>query len=266
MKRKNIEDLKKIVATLRGPNGCPWDKKQTAQSLTPYVVEEALELEDAIHHKSDADIMDELGDVLFQVVLHSQIAAEEKRFTLDDVIDSLSRKMVARHPHVFENNSAKMNADDVKDKWEKDKSAQKDETNTFTLPKNFPALLAALKIGKKTRSINFDWDKPLEIFAHFLTETDELKQAIKKKDKVNQWEEVGDSLFTLVQVARHLSVDPEKALRMSNKKVVDRIRLAHKISGLPWKEYIRLSLDEKEALWEKAKKQLKTKARPKKKD
>jgi tetrapyrrole methylase family protein / MazG family protein len=266
VKRKSLEDLKKVVKTLRGPKGCPWDKKQTAKSLTPYAVEEALELEEAIHHKSQQDIVDELGDVLFQVVLQSQIASEKNKFTLDDVIDSLCQKMVRRHPHVFKSTSRKMSANDVKDKWEKDKNLEKNEKTTFLVPKNFPALLVATKIGKKSRSINFDWDKAEEIFTHFLSEVDELKEAIQNKDPENQWEEVGDALFTLAQVARHLSVDPEKALRLANKKVVDRILAAHKLSKLPWKEFGQMSLDDKELLWQEVKKQNKEKlARRKKK-
>lgn len=254
MKKKNLDDLKKVMKTLRGPSGCPWDKKQTPKSLTPFAVEEALELEDAIHNKSKNDVIEELGDLLFQVVFQAQMAAEKKQFTLDDVIDNLTTKMIDRHPHVFaKGKSKKLTATDVKNKWEVDKNEKKSPRETFEMPKNFPSLLAAYKIGKKSRSIQFDWDKVEEIFTHFLSEVEELRQAIKNKDPENQMEEVGDSLFTLVQVARHLSVDPDKALRLSNRKVVDRILKCYKLSGLSWKDFSKLTIAEKELLWQKAK-------------
>lgn len=257
---KSLEDLKLVVRTLRGPKGCPWDKKQTPASLTPYAVEEALELEDAILNKSKEDVLEELGDLLFQVVLQAQMAEEKKQFTLDDVIDSLARKMVERHPHVFARSVGKMTSDDVKNKWEIDKNAKKNEKNTFEMPQNFPALLAAYKIGKKSRSIRFDWDQVDEIFTHFLTEVEELREAIQNKDPENQLEEVGDSLFTLVQVARHLSVDPEKALRLSNRKVVDRILKCYELSGVSWSEFSKLSIAKKEDLWQQVKRNNKAKA------
>lgn len=257
-KLKTLEDLKQVMRDLRGPSGCPWDKKQTPASLTPFAVEEALELEDAILHKSKDDVIEELGDLLFQVVFQAQMAEEKKQFTLDNVIDSLSRKMVERHPHVFSRRPGKLTASAVKNKWEVDKNAKKTPQSTFDMPSNFPALLAAYKIGKKSRSIQFDWDKTEEIFTHFLTEVEELREAIANKDPENQLEEVGDSLFTLVQVARHLSVDPEKALRLSNRKVVDRILKCYEISKLSWKEFSKLPLDAKEDLWQQAKREFKT--------
>ncbi len=261
-KLKNLEDLKQVMRSLRGPQGCPWDKKQTPQSLTPFAVEEALELEDAILYKSKSDVIEELGDLLFQVVFQAQMAEEQNQFTLDDVIHSLASKMIDRHPHVFAPKKSKMSADDVKNKWEVDKNTSKDETNTFEMPTNFPALLAAYKIGKKSRSIKFDWDEADEIFAHFLTEVEELRQAMANNDHDNQIEEIGDSLFTLVQVARHLSVDPEKALRLSNRKVVDRILKCYRLSGLSWQKFSTLSIAEKEQLWQEVKRLAKPATKP----
>lgn len=263
MKKNTLADLQKVMQTLRGPNGCPWDKQQTAESLTPYAVEEALELEDAILHKSTSDVVEELGDVLFQVVFQAQIASEKNQFTMEDIIDSLTRKMILRHPHVFAQTkkSKSLSAAQIKNKWEKDKNQKKTSTSIFDIPRNFPALLSAYKVGKKSRSIQFDWDKVDAIFAHFLTEVEELRQAIKNKDKLNQIEEIGDTLFTLAQVARHLSVDPEKALRLANKKIVDRILECHKLSKLSWPKFSKLSTEKKEVLWEKVKK-LKKPKRP----
>lgn len=255
MKKKTLDDLKNVMRQLRGPKGCPWDKEQTPESLTPFAIEEALELEDAILNKSKEDVLDELGDLLFQVIFQAQMAAEKKQFTIDDVIHHLTVKMIHRHPHVFKKNQKKLSSSDVKNKWEQDKNLKKTSQNTFLMPKNFPALISSYKIGKKSQSIQFDWEKTEDIFSHFLTEVEELRQAIRKKDKVNQMEEIGDVLFTLVQVARHLSIDPEKALRLANKKIVRRILMCFELSQLSWQQFSKLSLDAKELLWQKVKKQ-----------
>jgi MazG family protein len=257
MKRQTLQDLKKIMVSLRA--GCPWDQKQTPQSLTPYAVEEALELEDAILHKTPADVKEELGDLLFQVVFQSQMAEEEGHFTLDDVIHSLCEKMIERHPHVFAKTTGKKitTAEGVKTTWEKTKSEKINSTEIFKMPNNFPSLLSAVKIGKKTRTIDFDWYKVSDVFQQFLSEVDELKATLRGKDKAHQMEELGDTLFTLAQVARLLDLDPEKSLRLANKKVVTRIKTAFAISGLSWKEYCALSVEKKEILWKKAKTQLK---------
>lgn len=271
MKRQTLDDLKKIMISLRA--GCPWDQKQTPESLTPYAVEEALELEDAILHKTPEDVKEELGDLLFQVVFQSQMAQEAGHFSLDDVIHSLSEKMIERHPHVFaldkkvlsEHENDKFNtsekqisADSVKQTWEKTKSAKINSTEIFKMPQNFPSLLSAVKIGKKTRTIDFDWYKVSDVFKQFMSEVSELKATLRGKDKAHQMEELGDTLFTLAQVARLLDLDPEKSLRLANTKVVKRIETAFKISSLSWKEYCALSVKKKEVLWDKAKKQLKT--------
>ena len=183
MKRQTLSDLKKIMTTLRGKNGCPWDKKQTAKSLTPYAVEEALELEDAIHHKSKMDIIEELGDLLFQVVFQSQMAAEKGDFDLDDVIDHLCKKMIHRHPHVFATNKQqKLTQQSVSLRWEIEKNKKASSSQIFDLPKNFPALLSAVKIGKKTRTINFDWTKVSDVFRHFLSEAQELQETLRTKN------------------------------------------------------------------------------------
>lgn len=257
MKRQTLQDLKKIMARLRGPNGCPWDRQQTPQSLTPYAVEEALELEDAIHNKSTQDVLEELGDLLFQVVFQSQMAAEQGLFTLDDVIHHLSVKMIERHPHVFSSKHKKLDSRRVSSLWEKNKNAKTNSPAIFNMPRNFPSLLTAVKIGKKTRTIDFDWPKSKDSLKHFLSEVRELQSAFRKKDKKNQDEEIGDALFTLAQVARLSGIDPEKSLRQANRKVVRRIKKAYQISGLAWKDFCSLSVNKKEILWQKAKHALK---------
>lgn len=261
MKQMKLEDLKNVMRTLRGPKGCPWDKAQDAESLTPYAVEEALELEDAIHNKTTGDVIEELGDVLFQVVFQAQMAEEKGEFTLDDVIHHLSTKMIDRHPHVFKNHDGKNTAHGVLNTWEAEKSKKQNSPKIFEMPRNFPSLLAAYKIGKKSRTINFDWYKVDEVFKHFMSEVKELKDTLKKKDKAHQQEEVGDALFTLAQVARILDIDPEKALREANRKVVGRINESYKISKLSWAEFAKLKIAEKEKLWAKAKKARKNKVK-----
>lgn len=260
MKRQTLEDLKKIMATLRGSDGCPWDREQTPQSLTPYAVEEALELEEAVHYKTPKDVMEELGDVLFQVVFQSQMAEELGQFSLDDVIHHLSEKMIERHPHVFSQQKVNLTGMKVLHAWEKTKSAKTGSPDIFKMPKNFPALLCAVKIGKKTRTIDFDWPAAGDVFKQFMSEVAELKSAMCGRNKAHKEEEVGDALFTLAQVARLLNIDPEKALRLSNRKVVRRIIKAYELSGLSWKEYCALSVKKKEALWNQAKKVLKRKS------
>jgi tetrapyrrole methylase family protein / MazG family protein len=257
MKRQTLNDLKKIMAKLRSTEGCPWDRKQTPQSLTPFAVEEALELEEAIHFKTPQDVKEELGDLLFQVVFQAQMAEEKGLFNLDDVIHNLSVKMRERHPHVFSPQKEKLTDQGVSHLWEKRKSQKTSSPAIFKMPQNFPSLLTSVKIGKKTRTIDFDWKKTGEVFKQFLSEVQELKAVLNKKDKTHQEEEVGDALFTLAQVARFLQIDPEKALRMANRKVVRRIEVAHKISGKSWQDYCALSVQEKEKLWNKAKKALK---------
>lgn len=261
---QNIDDLKTIMATLRGPQGCPWDKVQTPASLTPYAVEEALELEDAIHNKSPQDVKEELGDLLFQVVFHSRMAEEKGDFTLNDVIHELCEKMVSRHPHVFADNKHELTDQGVSQIWETNKNKKTNSMKIFEMPKNFPSLLSAVKIGKKSRTINFDWLKKADVLKHFLSEVKEMKEAILKKKLKDQEEEIGDALFTLAQLARHIGVDPEKALRQANRKIVNRFNQCFQLSGLSWEKFSALSLKEKDNLWNKVKKVQKKKKGSKK--
>lgn len=251
--RYTIEDLRHIMKTLRSPEGCPWDRAQTPESLTPFAVEEALELEDAIHEKSDSEVCDELGDLLFQIIFQSQMAEEAKKFTFDDVVQSISRKMIERHPHVFAKKDKTMTDQGVMKAWEHNKNKDKG-SDIFGMPKNFPSLLAAFKIGKKSRSIDFDWNNAIDTYKHFQSEARELKETLKPRhSKKHQEEELGDTLFTLVQVARHLQIDPEKALRRANKKIVGRIHVAFAISKLSWKEFCKLTPKQKDKFWNLAK-------------
>lgn len=261
MKRQTLEDLKNVMRTLRGPNGCPWDKEQTPESLTAFAVEEALELEDAILHKGKNEVMEEMGDLLFQVVFQSQMAEERGDFNLDDVIHHLSAKMIERHPHVFtaegdhlsHRQDGSLDSSGVLQNWEQGKNKKLTPQEIFNIPGNFPSLLKSVKIGKKTRAIDFDWKKTADVWKHFLSEVKELQATLKSKSKKRQEEELGDALFTLAQVARHLQIDPEKALRQANRKIVDRIFKIHKMSELSWADFAKLPAKKKDVLWNELK-------------
>ncbi len=245
-----FKDLVAIVEKLRGPNGCPWDKAQTHESLTPYAVEEAHELEEAIHNKDVENMKEELGDLLFQSVLHAEIAKQNGDFTIDDVLETLNTKMVTRHPHVFADTKVE-NADDVVKNWEEIKSQEK-QVDLFDIPKSFPALLESHKIGKRSKKADFDWDTPEQVFGEVTGEYNELKDALASGDKQHIEEELGDLLFTIAQLARHLDLDAEKALRLSNRKFIRRFYKMQELRP----DFDSLSRPEKESLWSQAKKAL----------
>jgi tetrapyrrole methylase family protein/MazG family protein len=250
---KAFEELIEIVEKLRGPAGCPWDKAQTHQSLTPYAIEEAHELEEAIHCKDVENIKEELGDLLFQSVLHSEIAKQEGNFDIHDVITHLNQKMVHRHPHVFSDTQVK-DAGEVVQNWEKLKDKEKNTKKVFDIPKSFPALLRAHKIGKRARKMDFGWNTYNEVLADVEGELKELKEALQSQDQTHIEEELGDLLFSVAQLARHLDLDAEKALRLSNEKFVNRFEKMLAVEP----EFEDLPRDQKEKLWQKVKELLKS--------
>ncbi len=245
----SFQQLTDIVKKLRGPNGCPWDKAQTHKTLTPFAIEESFELEQAIENGDVENIKEELGDLLFQTVLHAQIASDENNFNIDDVIKNLNEKMIRRHPHVFSDVKVKDQFEVLKN-WEEIKSEEKKlnnniSTSVFDIPKTFPALLRAQKIGKKTQKLDFDWTSAQEVSKKVEEELLELKEAVESKVQKNIEEEMGDLLFTVVQWARHLHVDAEKSLRQANDKFTRRFE-----NMLQEKEdFLTLPRDEKEKLW-----------------
>ncbi len=245
----SFQQLIEIVKKLRGPKGCPWDKAQTHESLTPYAVEEAHELEEAIANKDIDNMKEELGDLLFQSILHAEIARQNGDFDIDDVIKHLNNKMVSRHPHVFSDVEVK-DADEVVKNWEEIK-AQEKEMAPFDLPKSFPSLLKAHKIGKRSKKFGFDWETPEQVFKKTDEEMAELKEAFEKNDKAHIEEELGDLLFTLSQLARHLDLDAEKSLRRANQKFIHRFEEMLKINP----NLKDIPREEKEKLWNKVKKQ-----------
>lgn len=258
---KNLREfagLVKVVEFLRGPDGCPWDKEQTHQSLTRYAIEEAHELAEAIDGGEDRFIQEELGDLLLQVVLHSEIARQDNRFDIHDVIEGISEKMVRRHPHVFADGEAKTSQEVLKN-WAEIKAAEKgqdtDKPLSFDIPVGLPSLLRAQKVGEKTKKVRFDWENAEQCWDKVNEELAELEEVFKdplQRDRAQ--EELGDLLFSLAQLARHLDLDSEQALRKTNQRFEERFArmqaLAHQ-QGIPWAE---VTPEQKEAFWKQAKK------------
>ncbi|MGZ5280243.1 MAG: nucleoside triphosphate pyrophosphohydrolase, partial [Pseudobdellovibrionaceae bacterium] len=206
---QQFQTLVEIVARLRGPDGCPWDKEQTQKTLTQYAIEEAFELVEAIESQNPHEIKDELGDFLFQVILQAQVASDDSQFSLLDVIKNLNEKMIRRHPHVFGDDGAKTTTEVWKN-WEKLKAKEQAEKPkpVFNYPRQMPALQAAQKIGGKTKRLKFDWSKPSEVLEKVDEEIQELKEEMSKPkpDLQHLEHEIGDVLLSVAQLARHLGL------------------------------------------------------------
>jgi MazG family protein len=262
---KSFDELVSVMARLRAPGGCPWDREQTYATLSQYLLEEAYETFDAIH---DADatgdttnLKEELGDLLLQVVFHSTIGAEKGDFNIDEVADGVTQKLILRHPHVF--GDAKLErAEDVLDNWdtlkanERAASGKKEKVHESILdevPVHFPALLEALKVTKKAAKVGFDWTDQGQIFDKLEEEIDELKGAIVGKDPARIDEEIGDLLFVIVNLARHLDIEPETALKKTNRKFRRRFRFIEDRLAVDGRNLTDSTLDEMDALWNEAK-------------
>jgi tetrapyrrole methylase family protein/MazG family protein/ATP diphosphatase len=255
------------MARLRAPGGCPWDHEQTYASLARYLLEEAYETFDAIQEADQSgdtlNLREELGDLLLQVVFHSTIGTERGDFTIDDVAAGVTQKLILRHPHVFGNaNFAR--AEDVLDNWDKlkvderkasGKVEKQRESILDEIPVHFPALLEGLKLTKKAAKVGFDWESPDQIFEKLDEETAELKSAIGRATKVNIDEEIGDLLFVVMNLARHLDIEPETALKKTNRKFRQRFKFIENKLKLDGKKLEDASLEEMDDLWNKAKAQ-----------
>jgi MazG family protein len=262
---KSFDELVSIMARLRAPGGCPWDREQTYASLSRYLLEEAYETFDAIQ-EADAtgdtsNLREELGDLLLQVVFHSTIGAEKGDFTIDDVADGVSQKLVLRHPHVF--GEAKLErAEDVLDNWDKlkaderqasGKQAKEYESILDEVPIHFPALLEALKITTKAAKVGFDWKDAAPVFEKLDEEVAELKSAMEQQNAEEIEEEIGDLLFVVVNLARKLDIEPETALKRSNRKFRRRFKFIEKELASNGKTLADSGLEELDALWNLAK-------------
>ena len=252
---QQFDVLREIIAELRGPNGCPWDKKQTHQSLKKYLIEEAYEVLEAIDEEDDDHLVEELGDVLLQVMLHAQIGEDEGWFSVDDIIRTLSEKMVRRHPHVFGDINVE-NAEEVVSNWEEIKKQEKGQVRESVLtgiPKSLPQLLRAYEIQKKAGTVGFDWDDVQPMMDKVFEELKEFQQEVEKMDKEKMLGEFGDLLFAFVNVARYYKLNPEEALHITNEKFMSRfIYMEAKVAEMD-KEMQELKLEQMDALWEEAK-------------
>jgi MazG family protein len=248
--------LLQVVHALRGPEGCPWDKEQTHASLARFAIEESFELAEAIDSGDLDAIRDELGDVLLQVVLHSEIARQEQHFDISAVIQNLNEKMIRRHPHVFGDakatTSAQVLANWTTIKANEKKSAQKAPL-TFAIPAGLPALLRSHKIGEKTKDAAFDWQNAAQCWPKIREEVSELEQAMDTRDVQQIEAELGDVLFSLAQLARHLKLDAEQALRKTNQRFETRYVRMRGLVEAEKQDWNALSDEVKERYWKRAK-------------
>ena len=252
MNYPNLEKLIDIIKILRSENGCAWDREQTHTTLRRNMLEEAYEAVDAIDDNDMKHLKEELGDVLLQVVLHAQIAAEETEFNIEDVAKEISDKLIRRHPHVFGNVEVS-GTDDIIHNWEEIKKQEKKHRKSVMdgVSRSQSALMSAQKMSKKAVSVGFEWPNEEMLWDCFNSEIQEFREAIKNKDEKNKEEELGDILFAAVNLARWNKIDAEQALITANRKFMKRFRKMEEISE---KELEKLSFEEYDELWRKAKK------------
>jgi MazG family protein len=261
----NFDELVNVMARLRAPGGCPWDREQTYESLAPYLLEEAFESFDAIQEAAAGkpeNLREELGDLLLQIIFHSQIAEEKGDFTIEDVCAVITKKMILRHPHVFGDKKLDT-ASDVLQNWDELKRAEREITKKDERAKDsilddvpiaFPALIEANKLTKKAAKVGFDWENAEHIFDKLTEETEELKSAISADENVE--EEIGDLLFVVVNLARKFDIEPETALKKTNRKFRQRFKFIEAELKKRGKSLEESTLEEMDALWNNAKKDL----------
>lgn len=250
-----INELQEIMDTLRGPSGCDWDKKQTHESLKKYLIEESYELCQAIDNDDIDEIIEELGDILLQVIFHCQIGQEEGFFDLKEVINVICTKLIHRHPHVFNEQDLDMN--EFEKTWEDLKQEEKGESSITEglkrIPKYLPSLIKAEKIQNKAALVGFDWDNVDDVFKKIEEEYQELLDEHKVGNIKYIKEELGDLLFSIVNLARFLNIDPEEALNYTSQKFINRFEFMEDYSKSLDRDFKKMSLEEKDELWKKAK-------------
>lgn len=250
---QKFQRLVDIMARLRAPDGCPWDREQSFDTIKPYLLEETYEVLEAVDQRDWPGLAEELGDLMLQAVFFAQMASEEGTFRIDDSLDAISEKLVRRHPHVFGSGAAKT-ADDVKKGWDEIKAGEKKrqglshENLLGSLPRQLPALVEAQQISSKAASVGFDWDNADRVLEKLHEELAELDAARQSGSFVELEDELGDLLFVLVNLARFLKVDPEQALRKTNAKFRRRFAYVESNASLPGASLARM-----EELWQQAK-------------
>jgi len=268
-----------VMAALRAVNGCPWDRKQTHESLKPYLLEETYEVLETIDQQDSKKLQEELGDVLLQVLFHSQIAAENRTFTIEDVLETLATKLIRRHPHVFgdPNHATANTSEQVLSQWEQIKQAERDAAGTKQsaiegVPKALPALLRAYQIQARAARVGFDWPHNAgglqQVLAKITEEVEELREALAQQStktdaapnqsngQDNIEAELGDILFSLVNLARFIKVNPEEALRRATNRFTDRFHLVEAGAAQQGRTLTDMTLAEMDELWDEAKQRL----------
>jgi MazG family protein len=246
----SMQRLRSIMDDLR--QRCPWDRKQTIQTLRQLTLEEVYELADAISAEDWQGLREELGDLLLHLVFYSKIAAEQEQFTFDDVIETLCNKLVRRHPHIYAHVQAD-DADQVKQNWEKIKLSEGKRSVLSGVPQSLPAMIKALRLQEKTRQVGFEWDHIEQVKAKVEEEMDELQQAISAGNRQEIEAEFGDLLFSLVNYARFLDLDPEHALEQTNKKFIRRFQQIETLATERGLALTDMSLTDMDALWNEIK-------------
>lgn len=262
---KTIADLLEIMAALRTPGtGCPWDLEQSFETIAPYTIEEAYEVADAIERQDMGALKEELGDLLLQVVYHAQMAREDGMFTFADVVDAISRKMIRRHPHVFGDEAVRSSVE-LKGLWERVKAEEKAEKRAqddragdggllSEVPATLPGLTRAAKLQAKAATVGFDWPDAAPVFAKVREELAELEAELGKDDEhADIAGELGDTLFALVNLARHVKVDPDAALRAANAKFTRRFARLEALLAADGRKAEDYTLEDLDRLWDQAK-------------
>lgn len=247
---QSLHRLLDIMNELR--DKCPWDKKQTIHSLRPQTIEELYELTGAITDNDWNGIKEELGDLLLHIIFYSKIASEQQEFTLNDVIENVCNKLIRRHPHIYDNVKAE-DETTVKQNWEKIKLKEGKNSALSGVPKELPAIIKAYRIQEKAKQTGFEWDNKEDVFEKVKEELNELQEAINDGSRQETEQEFGDVLFSLVNYARFLKIDPEQALELTNKKFISRFQQMEEMVKQDNKTLHELSLAEMDKLWNKAK-------------
>ncbi|HLM99704.1 MAG TPA: nucleoside triphosphate pyrophosphohydrolase [Bryobacteraceae bacterium] len=256
---EKFQQLVDLMARLRAPGGCPWDREQNFDTIKPFLLEETYEVMNAIDARNWLELADELGDLLLQAVFFSQMAAEENLFRIDDALDAINQKLIRRHPHIFGDETA-VTEGDVRKRWSEIKAEEKrskgnsDETLLGSVPRSLPALVEAQQIASRAAQTGFDWENAGQVIDKLHEELREFEEARVRGEREHLEDELGDMLFVLVNLARFVKVDPEQALRKTNAKFRRRFGyVEHKLAerGKTTRES---SIDEMEALWQEAKK------------
>lgn len=249
-----LQRLVEIMAALRGPNGCPWDRAQTRESLQPFLIEEAYEVIEAIDEGNPGKIQEELGDLLFQIVFHAQIGMERGEFDIEGVIGQIGRKMISRHPHVFEGGKC-ATPEEVVTQWEEIKRSEGKLRDSALegVPRELPSLLRAHRIQDRASRVGFDWQRVDDVVKKLDEEVGEFKDALAGESAAEIEEELGDIFFALVNIARFVGVNPEDALRKTISKFIKRFRYVEMRAAELGRQLSEMSLEEMDALWEESK-------------